>query len=294
MRSALLIMRPRTINELLRRAEPAGRRELTLILAHVLGCEPTFILAHPEFVVQTKQQWRYYWLVIQRARGVPLAYLAGKKAFFGRDFTVNKDTLIPRPETELLVEEVIKKINNSTSNKILLFDIGTGSGCIPVTLSAELPDPRVKIIATDFSQKALKIAKQNNTHLKTSVDFYHSDLLTNLPLEKLISQHSPDHIIITANLPYLTKQEYHCEWSIRFEPKTALIAADNGLALYKKLCDQWLDSPLASISTTFFFEINPAQAAPLSAFITSKITNTTISVLPDLAGLERLVIISTK
>lgn len=294
MRLEQRIMRPKTINQLLSRAKAEVRRELSLILAHVLGCEPTFILAHPEFVVSSKQQWNYSWLVIQRARGMPLAYILGKKAFFGRDFIVNKHTLIPRPETELLVEEVLKKIRATSSEKTLLLDIGTGTGCIPITLSAELHDPRVKIIASDFSQKALKIAEQNDTQLKTSVEFFSSNLLTDLPLKKLISQNSPGQIIITANLPYLTKREYHCEWSIRFEPKTALIAEDNGLALYKKLFTQFLISPLRDFPTTFFFEINPNQAKPLQRFILEKYPEATISILPDLANLDRLVIITTE
>lgn len=279
-------MLKKTISHLLSKTETKVRRELQILLAHALGRTQTFVLAHPEFKVDWLTQYKYFWSVIKRAYGIPLAYILGHKEFFGLDFLVNKHTLIPRPETEILVEATIEKITNEPT---LLIDVGTGTGCIPISIIKNTSG-KIKAFGLDISQNALKIARHNAEKLKAPVDFLHSDLLTNFPSSPF-SEFS--QILITANLPYLTAKEFWTEPSIRHEPKTALIAAKNGLALYYKLIAQLKNLPEKKNRViTLFCEINPNQIEPLQNAITSAFPQAFFLVRKDLAGLNRIVIAS--
>ena len=166
-------------------------------------------------------------LVEKRLTGVPLAYLIGKKEFFGRDFKVNKNVLIPRSETEDIILSVQSIVETDKLDAPTILDVGTGSGCIPITLKLELPDANV--FASDVSKAALEVAKENAKNLKADVEFLHSNLL-----EKF--DYLPD--IITANLPYVDKTWDWTSESLKFEPALALYADDGGLKLIKKLLDE--------------------------------------------------------
>ena len=200
---------------------PVDRLDAVLILAHSLGKDRTFLHAHPEFDLSDAVLAKINAAVARRALGEPLAYILGFKEFYGRNFTVTHDTLIPRPETEALIE-VIKSLK---PRKIL--DVGTGSGCIAVTLALELPETEVD--AVDISLKALAAARENAENLGAKVDFYQSNLL-----EKVDGQYD----LIVANLPYVDASWDWLGPELDFEPQTALYAEDGGLALIKQLIEQ--------------------------------------------------------
>ena len=171
---------------------------------------------------------------------LPEAYKTGIKEFYGREFFVSPDVLIPRPETEQMIDEVLllsgksylpgmKSPERKISDRPRILDVGTGSGCIAITLKLEIPEANV--IGLDISTEALSVARKNAEHLQANVDFIGSDLLTNY--------HGEAPEIIVANLPYVDE---HWDWldrdSLSHEPNLALYADDGGMSLIKKLLDQ--------------------------------------------------------
>ncbi len=170
-------------------------------------------------------------MVEKRLKKTPLAYIVGNKEFYGRKFKVNPNVLIPRPETEQIITSVLGIVDVLKKDEISILDVGTGSGCIPITLKLELSAEGVKtdISAVDVSAPALDQARENAELLGADVKFFYSDLLSGI--DRL-----PD--IITANLPYV---DMNWDWTspeIKYEPALALYSEDNGLAHIKKLFDQ--------------------------------------------------------
>ncbi len=196
------------------------RLDAELILAYVLLVQRTFLHAHPEYKLNKTEQAQADDLLERRKNHEPLAYLTGRKEFYGRTFKVTRDTLIPRPETEALID-AIKPLN---PHKIL--DVGTGSGCIAITLALELPDAEVE--AVDISENALQVARKNAESLEANVNFYRSDLL----------QNTTKYDLIVANLPYVDREWDWLSPELEFEPETALYADDGGLELIKLLIEQ--------------------------------------------------------
>ncbi|MDR2063546.1 MAG: peptide chain release factor N(5)-glutamine methyltransferase [Candidatus Nomurabacteria bacterium] len=191
---------------------PSAKLDAELILAHTANLPRESLHAHldrhlPSSAVTTANK-----LLSRREQREPLAYLTGHKEFYGRDFIVNRDVLIPRPESEEIID--IAKILAPTQATIV--DVGTGSGCLGVTLKLELPSAQVTL--SDISERALKVARRNAKNLAAAVKVQKSDLLKNLP--------QPVDIIV-ANLPYLDKS-----WSVspetRHEPPAALFASQSG------------------------------------------------------------------
>lgn len=172
----------------------------------------------------------------------PIAYQNGTQDFYGRDFIVTPDVLIPRPETEQLIDIVLslagkpclpglKPPKRVLPEKPIILDVGTGSGCIAITLKLELPE--AKVYASDISEKALKIAQKNAIKYDASISFIISHLL-----EKVKSGNLPTPDIIVANLPYVDKDwDWLDKKSLSYEPPIALYAKDHGLALIKQLID---------------------------------------------------------
>ncbi|KKS53992.1 MAG: Release factor glutamine methyltransferase, partial [Candidatus Magasanikbacteria bacterium GW2011_GWA2_42_32] len=153
-----------------------------------------------EFAPTAKQISHFKKLIARRAKGEPIAYLIGHKEFYGLDFEINKNVLIPRPETELMVEEVVKKIDRL---KIILIDVGTGSGCIPIAILKTIKNTAtIKCFAIDISPGAIATAKRNAKKHNVKIKFLHGNLLE--PMMSQLTQYSKKNkIIITANLPYL-------------------------------------------------------------------------------------------
>ncbi len=285
---------------------PALDADLLLALAAKKTRE--FILIHPEHKLSPWQRVCFAYFLYQYKRGVPIAYLTHHKEFFGLDFFVNRHTLIPRPETELLVAEATKEISKSkiqnTNAKITMIDVGTGSGCIPISILKNINQP-IETFAIDISKPALRIAELNAAIHKVEIKFlrgnllepifsYLSPALSSAEAERGVEPSPPQRrgqgeVYITANLPYLTKEQFKDEPTIKHEPRSALVATENGLALYRELLQQIknLNCPF-----TAFFEFDPGQTVMLTKLIRSILPSTKIEIKKDLAGRDRLAIIT--
>lgn len=198
--------------------------EARLLLGHVLQKPLAWLLAHDDEVLDEAGLSAFKTLVTRRAAGEPVAYLLGYREFFGREFLTTPATLIPRPETELLVERVIEKVGDGEtvikhkSRRIL--DLGTGTGCIAITLALECPG--VLVCAIDASKAALDVAQSNAQRLNANVRFLHSDWFAAVGGEKFD--------LIVGNPPYIAAEDAHLlQGDLRFEPLAALASGANGL-----------------------------------------------------------------
>lgn len=191
-----------------------------LILAHALNKERVFLHAHPDYELTESEQKKAEDYLKRRQNHEPVAYILGSKEFYGREFAVTPDTLIPRPETEAIID-LVKELS---LEKPKILDVGTGSGCIAITLKLELPESDV--IAVDISEKALAVAEKNANNMHANLEFKKSDLLKNVD-EKFD--------IIVANLPYVDKNWDWLSPELDFEPETALYSEDFGLKDIKNL-----------------------------------------------------------
>ena len=198
--------------------------EARLLLCHQLGCAPTWLEAHRDDPLNATQQAVFDAMVARRAAGEPVAYLCGTREFYGRDFGVSPAVLIPRPETELLVEFVLKKAKDVARPRIL--DLGTGSGCIAITLAVERPQAQVN--AADASVAALAVASENGRRLGASVRFVASDWFAAFGAEQFD--------VVVANPPYVSANDPHLAQSdLRHEPITALQSGADGLAAIRQI-----------------------------------------------------------
>lgn len=270
--------------------------DVELLLAHTIGKDRVFILTRPEYRLNLIQYSHFLYYLFLFHRGYSVAAITHHKEFFGLDFFVNKYVLIPRPETELIVEEVLKEINNSTK-KILLIDVGTGSGCIPISILKNSTDIQ-SAIALDISSAALKVARKNIDKIldyrfrgndSTKIELIKSNLLTKI---FNIDYQSFNQIIITANLPYLTDKQAKQEPSIQKEPKIALIAKENGLALYRQLLEQ-ITKIFVEKKLLILFEIDPSQSEQIKQLTKKYLPQSKLEIKKDLAGLDRILKIST-
>ena len=200
-----------------------------IILAHTLRKNRTFLHSHQDEVLNPRD------LEIANARldlrldRVPIAYIIGHKEFYGRNFKVTPSTLIPRPETETIVDTVKRLVSQTTllADKINLVDVGTGSGCIGITIKLECPEVDVTLI--DISQPALNVARTNSKSLNADVNILKSDLLSNYPFKTNI---------IVANLPYVDETWDFLSPELQYEPSDSLYADNSGLALIYELIDR--------------------------------------------------------
>ncbi len=278
--------------------------DVEVILAFVLRKDKIFIFTHPENKPTYDQIKKFYALLRRRIKGEPVAYLIGHKKFYGLDFLVNKNVLIPRPETELLVEKTLEIIKNNPAKKYTLIDLGTGSGCIPIAILKNIQkyknDLGLLIYAVDISNQALKVAKKNSKlhKVEKKIKFLKGDLLR--PIIKNIKYIRPspttnnEELLITANLPYLPDKKITArpeEIGLKFEPKTALFAGKDGLKAYQQLFAQLKKIP--NYKKTILCEIGFQQKNGLLKIIRRNFSTrqTKLSFYPDLAGHTRLAMI---
>jgi release factor glutamine methyltransferase len=201
-----------------------ARLDARVLAAHVLGVEPAWLIAHDTDAVPTPQTDAFQTLLAQRLRGVPIAYLTGRREFYGRAFQVSDAVLIPRPDTELLVELALARI--PPDQAVAVLDLGTGSGCIALTLALERPLARVT--AVDRSPAALAMAQRNAELLDTRVEFLVSNWFSALGERRFD--------LIVSNPPYIAAADPHlARGDVRFEPLAALAAGADGLDDLRRL-----------------------------------------------------------
>jgi len=211
---------------------PEARREAGSLLAHVLGRDRSFIISQAEDLITEEDLDRFRETVEWRAQGKPLQYITGHQEFFGLDFEVTSDVLIPRPETELLVETALKFVDSDTAPAFC--DVGTGSGCIAITLVTQIPQSRA--VAVDISPAALEVAKRNAARhaVLDRVDFAVSDCFSELKAEETIFD------LIVSNPPYVAERALEgLQREVRdFEPRVALQAGVDGLDVVRRLLSE--------------------------------------------------------
>ncbi len=213
-----------------------AHRDAELLLLHVLEIDRATLLAYPTRPVTDPQLAIYQTAIARRLNHEPIQYITGWQEFFGLQLKVTPATLIPRPETEHLVEAVLDRLPKSGDTSLRILDIGTGTGAIALALAAHLTHSQ--IIAVDLSAEALEVARQNAAahHLAGRVDFILSDLLTGLPKKDQTAAFDA----IVSNPPYIPegdRAELHPQ--VRdFEPEQALFAGTSGLDIYRRLIPQ--------------------------------------------------------
>ena len=204
------------------------RRDAELLLEHVLGCDQTALLTHPERILSTAELERFDRLVDRRLASEPVQYLVGEQEFFGLGFEVSPAVLIPRPETEHLVEAVLERLEREQEVRIV--DVGTGSGAIAVALAHALPHSRVT--AVDLFPAALEVARRNAVRHGVIHRF------TLLPSDLLAAVDSADFDVVVANPPYIAAGEVLEPQVANYEPHSALYAGRTGLEIYERLIPQ--------------------------------------------------------
>jgi release factor glutamine methyltransferase len=236
-------------------AEP--RREAGSLLAHVLGRDRTFLVAHADELLTGEQCKALQSLVERRASGEPFQYLTAHQEFFKLDFEVTSDVLIPRPETELIVETALELLQDSPAPYFA--DIGTGSGCIAISMLQDLPGARA--IATDVSPAALRVAQRNSERhgVKDRLVLLESDCFSAL------DPNAPFNLI-ASNPPYVAEDELQTvQREVSYEPRAALAAGPDGLSVIRRLVRE--ARPFVRAGGYFVFEIGFGQSEAVEQLV---------------------------
>ncbi len=256
------------------------RLDTEILLAHARGCQRIELYTRFDDVLSDTQRDVMRPLVRRRAQAEPVAYLVGHREFYGLDFRVTPDVLIPRPETETLVMELLDSAKQRTEPRIL--DVGTGSGCIAV--AAAVNAPKTRIVATDVSRAALTVARENATahDVADRIDFRQGNLFEPIkPGERFD--------IIVSNPPYVAEDEMETlQADVRLhEPHLALVAGPDGLDVMRRLINAAPNHLVAG--GHLLVEIAPEQAAAACDLLTSQGTYAGIDLIKDLAGRPRVI-----
>ena len=255
------------------------QQTLLVLLSHVLEQPQTWILAHSEAALSATQQAKLTALIARLKQGEPLPYLTGRQEFFGLSFEVSPAVLIPRPETELLVETALRWLRLHPAADSVL-DVGTGSGCIAISLAVHAPVLRV--IATDLSAKALSIAQRN-------AEVHHVEARITCVQADLIPKDLGRFDLICANLPYVPTSKLAEVNSLPFEPILALDGGPDGLALIKR-CLACAPAHIRAPGM-LLFEIEATTGDAALALACNVFPQAKISLMPDLTGKDRLLTI---
>lgn len=262
----------------------SARLEAQMLLEFVLDVDRTVLYSYPERAISDAQVQRYHELIARRAQGEPTAYLTGHREFYGLDFLVDRRVLIPRPETELLVDAALAVLRSrlDAGESPVVADVATGSGIIPITLAVE--EARLTTLyATDISANALEVAGSNcELHrVQDRVHLLQGDLLA--PLPEPID-------LLTANLPYVGTDEIDL-LSVdvyAYEPHLALFAGPQGLDLLQRLCREARYSGILKEKAVLLLEIGFRQREPLEALLRTLWPDATIACKQDYSGWDRL------
>ncbi|MCC7450323.1 MAG: peptide chain release factor N(5)-glutamine methyltransferase [Anaerolineae bacterium] len=249
------------------------RLDAQLILGHVLDKPREYLIAHPEHVLTDVEQHTFDKLLTLRTKGMPVAYILGSRPFFDRTFILTPHVLIPRPETEHIVEATLEWAKGRGPLRII--DVGTGSGAIAVTVAAHLPDAQV--IAADVSLAALMVARENGADL-TNIQYVQADLL--LPFRGPLD-------VVCANLPYIATGDINMLEVAKFEPHVALDGGFDGMNLIRRMLEQ-APGRLATPGL-ILIEIATDQKDAVIALSQAAFPQATVSIIKDYAGLDRVV-----
>ncbi len=257
--------------------------EAAWLIEHAVGWTRLMIHTNPDRSVSVQDRQRVWDCVERRMSGEPLQYIVGSQEFWGRDFIVTRNVLIPRPETELLVQAVLSRLSNRSHPMIV--DVGTGSGCIAITLNLELPESTV--FAVDRCSKAIQIAQRNDHFHSPSdpVQFCVGDLLSPLLSGRLVGKVTA----IVANLPYIRDEELATlsREVFDFEPEMALDGGPDGLSLYRRMIPE--AATVLAPHGHMFLEVGQGQARPLCEEAMSSEKYRVDEIIRDSLGIERIV-----
>lgn len=257
-----------------------------VLLAHVLDEPRAWLLAHPEMTLTPREERALEKALRQLESGVPLPYVLGRWQFFGLEFILRPEVLIPRPETELLVERALSWLRQSRveSRELRAVDVGTGSGCIAIALAANVPD--VHIIATDISPIAIDVARQNAKKLGVAdrIEFFCCDLFPSQPTFDL---RLSTFDLIVANLPYIPTETLRGLRVYGREPALALDGGADGLDIIRRLLD--LAPRHLAPGGLILLEIEASQGLSVLSLAYDAFAEAKISLHQDLAGKDRLV-----
>jgi release factor glutamine methyltransferase len=256
--------------------------DASVLIAHILNKPRTWVMAHPELTLTTEQHKQIDDSLARLERGEAFPHVLGRWEFFGMDFDVTPDVLIPRPETEMLVEKAIAWLQESSVRRTVA-DVGTGSGAIAISIAAHLPD--VRVLATDMSHKALVVARNNAIKFDviSRVDFVQCDLLPHhidpLPTERHFD-------LICANLPYIPTDTLRSLPIYRREPTLALDGGTDGMETIRRLLNiapAWL-----APNGMMLLEIEASRGVQALNIACDMFSEATIHLHQDLAGQDRL------
>jgi release factor glutamine methyltransferase len=265
----------------LRDALRAARQHIDPLDAHVLlgdvlGVDRAYLLANPEAALTPNQAEKFAHYIKRCAAGEPIAYILGRRAFYDRIFTVTPAVLIPRPETELLLERALEWAGNRTLTAV---DVGTGSGALAVTLAAN--HPKIAVHAVDISPAALEVARLNADQQHAPVTFYEGDLLKPL-VERGIKAD-----LVMANLPYIASDELPDLAVTRYEPRLALDGGADGLVLIRRLLSQIPQA--VNPHALVLLEIGAGQGAATLTLVKQALSPQSAHLILDYAGLDRII-----
>jgi release factor glutamine methyltransferase len=251
------------------------------LLMHVLSRDRAFLHAHPEYELTAREARAFEEAVVKRANGIPLQYITGHQEFWGLDFIVTPAVLIPRPETEHLVESALGLIRESRAGRSRIIDVGTGSGCIILSVAHEVKE--VELHAVDISPAALEVARENAERLQMTerVTFHESDLLTNF-------LGAPGYFdFVLSNPPYVGRSEADkVQREVReHEPEVAVFGGERGLDVYERLIPQ--AHQVLKPGGYLLLEIGYSIEEPVRHLLEGW---TDVEAVPDLQGIPRVII----
>jgi release factor glutamine methyltransferase len=258
----------------------SARLDAEVLLSFCLGSDRLEFYKNPDMTIGETKLTAFRNLIARRLQWEPVAYITGRKEFWSFTLEVNNSVLIPRPDTEIIVEEVLDVYRNFNSLPVRILDIGTGSGAIALALALEIDG--AKVVATDISDAALKLAQKNaaTLGLKEKIDFHHGNLLE--PVDGLFD-------IIVSNPPYIAANDYEeLPASVKvFEPREALLAGESGLEFYEKLIYQ--AAGYLQKNGWLLLEIGAKQEAGIREIMKDSGFYDSIEMRRDYAGLPRVI-----